>query len=157
MTITPTITIQSTPGLQVSGAGGITYAQILNELGYSVFWVSNLYYYSSSLLQFGNPLQYLIYDSNGNQKQNIDVTLVSVNQFLPVMIVKMDGDRPLLINGSSKLSFNINPGVSIQFLFYNKRIRNTNPLDAWLPDNFKKLQAAMDIPDFFEDYNDRLP
>ena len=66
-TISPVITISSTPGIEITtDAPGIDYAALISGLGVAVFKVITLYYKSNQLAQLGKPIRYRVFDIDGD-------------------------------------------------------------------------------------------
>lgn len=148
--ISPVITINSTPGIEVTtSAPGIDYASLISGLGVAVFKVITLYYRSAILAQLSNPIRYSVYDANGNLAGQTIVTPVSGQQFQAAEFVQLKS-KGIIINGQSGLNFNMLAGNQIQFIFFSIEKQNQDVLDrAGLINNFKTLESEMGIPDFF--------
>lgn len=147
MTIAPTITVSTTPGLQVNTGSALSYAAILNSLGAMIYQLDMLYYKSSTYAQFSNPVQYAKYDANGDQNSNVIVTPISPVQWQPVMYLR---PKDAVFEGQSSLNFNMNPG-QVEFIFYASRLSNEDPIDrAGFVNNFRDLEARMGKPGFFK-------
>lgn len=153
-TISPVITISSTPGIEITtSAPGIDYQALLSGLGEAVFWVITLYYRSAILAQLNAPLKYAIYDINGNIAGESVVTPISGSQFQASQFVQLKG-RGIVINGQSGINFTMLAMNQIQFIFFCIEKRNQDDIDrAGYINNFKEAESAMGIPGFFESSN----
>jgi hypothetical protein len=151
-TISPTISVNSTPGIEITiSVPGLSYQALINMLGVIVFDITILYYYSQLQGQFFNSLQYSQYDPNGNQAAIQVVTPIDPQQYQNSELVDMDGQY-IIIDGNSAVSFNMLPFNFIQFIIYAKRLQNEDAIDAaGYINNFKEVERAMGLEGFFED------
>jgi len=153
MTITPTITVNTSPGLLIStGVPGLTYEAILSSMGVFVYDVKELFYQANSINQFSNPVQYSIYDANGNIRGQQIITPVSPEQYQPTMYVKMN---EVALDGQSGLNFNMLPLEQIRFIFYANRLSNEMYIDmSGVTNNFREVEKNMQLPGFFGEKNE---
>lgn len=142
----------TTPAVQVTTYNPVlSYFSIVNELGITVFKVESLYYAAGSIAQFSNPLQYRLFDINGNISSVLAVTPISPSQFQPSLYLPMGGVDDMILNGQTGILFNLNALETIQFIFYAKRKQNQNAIDdAGYINNFKAMQKAMNDGTFFD-------
>jgi hypothetical protein len=154
-TISPTITVNTTPGITITiSVPGLTYQALINMLGVMVFDVQTLYYYSMLQAQFFSAIKYSQYDPNGNQAATQVVTPIDPQQYQNSELVELAGEY-IFIDGNSALTFNFLPFNMIQFIFYAKRLQNEDAIDAaGYINNFKEVERDMGIEGFFEDPED---
>lgn len=153
-TISPAITVSTTPGLQVDTfMSGLSYQAILNSLGSFLYDVKEFFYNALSVNQFTNPVQYTIYDNNGDIRTRTIVTPVAENQYQPSMYIKQDD---MILDGRSGMAFNMLAGEAIQFIFYADRLSVADYIDqAGGVNNYKLIEDEMRNPGFFN--NQTLP
>jgi hypothetical protein len=151
-TISPTVTVHSTPGIQVSiDIPGLTYQALLNMLGVVVFKVNTVYYYAPSAAQFANAVQYSQYDADGNASSTQIVTPISPQQYQSTMFVQL-ATNGVIINGQSAMTLLMLGMTCIQLIFYADRIENEDAIDAaGYINNFKEVERDMGLEGFFED------
>lgn len=161
MTFSPIITVSLSPSLQIEVAGGISYKSILQELGYTVIKANRLYYWASTMVQFNNPITYLIYEVDGQLQQALTPTPIDPHQFATSMILMLKekdkpGALPFIFNGTTWLSLYLEANSSLQFIFDTVGFSVKKELNEFGPDNFTKLADTIDQPDFFKGYKDEL-
>ena len=65
-------------------------------------------------------------------------------------------DKSLILDGRDFVRFNLLPNTNLQIKLYSERISNQDKMNLLNPNNFKVLENAQAIPDFFEQYRDFL-
>lgn len=153
MTINPVITVNQVPGVTATtGIPGLDYAAILSSMGVFVYDIKEIFYQCETGSQFQNPIQYSIYDANGNIKNQQIVTPISPIQYQFSMYLKTND---VILDGQSGFNLNIDPFELIRFIFYGNRKSNEMYLDAdRLVNNFRETEKAMGIIGFFDDKNE---
>jgi len=64
----PTLTTSSTPFIEVTSAGGVSYTEIQNSIGTYVYQILNLYQRASSISQIMQNILLRKYDKFGNRQ-----------------------------------------------------------------------------------------
>lgn len=154
--ITPVISTSSPPPLQVTTSViGLDYAAILEMLGPVCFKADEIYYKPTTIGQLSNPIQFMDYDINGNQRKEIITTVISPQQYNASYLINRKGKKEVY-DGNQALNFNLDAAETIQLFFYGEVKQNRDALDAFNIDNFKALESAMGHPSFFEDYTKEI-
>ncbi len=118
-TYSAVITIESTPALQISGAG-ISYEQIKNSLGNYNYLLLSLFVQCQSIDQLLLPVNFQTYDSNGTQNQQVYAP--SVDPYQKQSAVSWDiRDAEIVINGRTVVSMIILPFENISIIFSSMR------------------------------------
>ncbi len=121
MPYTPTITVNSTPAVQVDMAGALTYLEFLNSLGNWNYQVKEFYIRANSNAQINEPINYNIYDVTGQRFNQVINVEIDPYQHQPAQMVNVK-QLGILLNGQSSLSFNLLPGEQILIILYTNVI-----------------------------------
>lgn len=129
MTITPTITTTSTPGLAITTSiPGMTYDAFLNDLGVSIYYITGIYILSTTITQLNNPIQYNVWEQNGNIENFLIIQPYSPKQYQPAILINIEG-RNVVFDGQTGLVFNMMPNSEMQWIFFTKTIKNQDYID----------------------------
>lgn len=135
-TYSPVIT-SGTPLLQVSMAGGISYAELLYMLGTLNLAVNKFFIESRSGNQVNTNMQYTIYDSNGQAVQNTLKPRKSPYQRQNSLVFSPPkGNAAVILNGLSSLSFNLQPMDMVSLTLCVDQTDPTSMAPGKLVDNF---------------------
>lgn len=154
---TPAISvgIEDTGGTQGSlSLTPVTYSQLKNSLGQQAYKVNGFYIYSTNINQLTSVIKYSIFDAGGNQDVANVVTQVDPNQFVPSLLVDLQGfNKEIILNGNSNVGTTILPFTTVQLKFLAERVSNALGLNY---SNFEMMQESTNT-DFFKDtYGSRL-
>ena len=129
MTISPTIITSSIPGLEIStNVRNMSYEALLLTFGPVVYYIEYIYYSAGSFPQFYSPLQYNVYNANGNQAGQDVFMPISPVQYQPSMVLKLT-ETEIILNRQSSINFNLLPLAQVDLFFYGERKRNQDPID----------------------------
>jgi len=150
-----TINTNVTPAVQINVQGGTTYGQFKNSLGDFDYKVDTTYLVTDNLQQIQGNFRYLKYDVNGNQ--NLQTILSTIDPYQTFNSLFIDtSDKSLVLDGRDYVRFNLLPNTNLQIKLYADRVSNQDQMNLISPNNFKVLENAQLIPNFFEQYRDFL-
>lgn len=151
---TPTIIINTTPAVSVTSTN-VTYAEIKQSLGDYVYFVEELYLASTIFNQIKGILKYQHYNVNGNQVLDSLTPAPSPYQYQNTIFYNTK-QFDVILDGQSNLKFKLLPNAQIKIQFFTNRVAKRDALDIINPNNFKSIESAMGIYQFFEDWNTKL-
>ena len=164
-TFSVTIVNNTTPAIANKISGNTTYSQFKNSLGSFVYFISKIYLFSSNLQQIQGNFRYTKYDVNGRQNTQSVISAIDPNQTISSIFLETQ-DKSLTLDGQDFIRFNMLPNTSLTIRIYTKQIEvgNVDALTTIQPkvpisgsanrDNFKALEYAEGIPNFFDQYKD---
>ena len=164
-TFNVTIVNNTTPAVANTISGTTTYSQFKNSLGNFVYYISRIYVYSPTLQQIQGNFRYTKYDVNGRQNTQTVISAIDPYQTISSLYIGTE-DKTLVLNGQDFVRFNLLPNTSLSIKIYTTQLEVAN-VDALtssqktsisggslLRDNFKALENAQGIQNFFEQYKD---
>lgn len=151
---TPTVIINTTPAVVISGAN-IPYEQIKRSLGDYAYYVSSFYISSNNLSQITGVMTFNYLDKTGNQRFSAITPTIDPYQRNKALYFNAKEDV-VIIDGNSQLSFQFLPQTSILITLYTERVSKEDELNKISPTNFKRLQDIMQIPDLFQEWDDKI-
>lgn len=117
----PTITINSTPAIQVTMVGAITYQEFQNIVGTYVFGIDEIFLEALSTRQINQPITYNIYNPNGNSFQQPLTPKVDPYQYRASLRLPTKGEK-FILNGFSSLGFIILTGETLSLFLYSQQV-----------------------------------
>jgi len=151
----PTITVSSTPALQISMAGGVTYEEFLSSLGQFVYKVNSYFLQCQSLQQLQQAIAYNIFDSSGNVLAQAIIQNPDPYQYTASIVQDLK-DMGIILNGQSTISFNVLPGEFITMSLCTVQVSNQDELNRMHEDNFEQADDSNGNLQLFEDYSNCL-
>lgn len=153
-TISPTITINSTPGLQIStDVPAMSYNALVASLGAICFDIDTLYYGSQSYNQLSQPVTYNHYSDQGNAKGFVISIPINPGQFQPAYYVPLQ-TRGVIIDAQSSIGLTMLANSQIRFIFYGKTTNIAHALDSGPGlDSFKEIEKSLNKGEFFEQHD----
>jgi hypothetical protein len=153
-TFSPTF-IFSTPPLQITMAGEITYEEFANMLGILNLLVRSLFIEAETGDQVNAGMFYNIYDSSGLAHQETLKPRKDPYQKQNSLYLQ-SSHGPILLNGLSYISFNIGPLQTISMTICVNQIEPTNLEPGKLIDNFSFRAGNPDAYDRYKEFKECL-
>jgi len=116
---TPTITIASTPAIEITAAG-LTYDELIASFGNYNYLIRCLFIQALSIDQTLQELTFQTYDSNGQMYIRTVSPPVSPYQYQPSLMMDVR-EQCIMINGRTSLSFNLLPLETLSLMIYAAR------------------------------------
>jgi hypothetical protein len=154
MPYAPTIIITSTPAIQVSMVGSLTYEEFQQSLNSFQLKVQNVFLESLGYQQLNQSYLYQIYDSDGRQVAQSLKPKVDPYQNQPALYLDLS-ENDIILNGQSSVSFNMFPGENLVLMLCCKEV-NVNDYFPAKSGNFDKGKDSLGNLDLFENYTDCL-
>lgn len=160
------ITTNTTPAVVNTLSGTTTYGQFKASLGTFVYYISKIYLYSPNLQQIQGNFRYTKYDANGRQNTETVISAIDPNQSFNSLYIEAS-DKSLTLNGQDFVRFALLPNTSLSIKIYCTQLQVGN-VDALLlnnpnltggstlKDNFKALEFAQGIANYFDQYKEFL-
>lgn len=114
----PTIIINTTPSIQVSMVGAITYQEFTNLVGIYVYQVNEIFLEALSTRQINQPIIYNIYNSSGTGYQGPLTPKVDPYQYRASFSLPTKNSK-IILNGFSSLSLNVLNGENLTMFLYS--------------------------------------
>lgn len=160
------ITTNTTPAVINSLSGTTTYGQFKASLGTFVYYISKIYLYSPTLQQIQGNFRYTKYDANGRQNTETVISAIDPNQSFNSLYIEAS-DKSLTLNGQDFVRFALLPNTSLSIKIYCTQLQvgnvdallQNNPSlkgGSTLKDNFKALEFAQGIANYFDQYKEFL-
>ena len=150
MPYTPTITVETTPGIEITMAGGMTYEECVAGLGYYVYSVIALYLSSNSNEQLIQEMLYQIKTAEGRLYE--DSRSVAVDPYQRQNSFLFDfGDQCLLLNNLSQIDLTLVPGGTLNMQFYAYQASYDQCLDMISVPNKERIQSLLDNLKLFQE------
>lgn len=159
------ITTNTTPAVVNTLSGTTTYAQFKASLGTFVYYISKIYIYSPTLQQIQGNFRYIKYDANGSTNTETVISTIDPNQSFNSLFIETT-DKSLVLDGRDFVKFTLLPNTSLSIKIYCTQLEvgNANTLlglpnakgGNTLKDNFKALEFAQGIANYFEQYKEFL-
>ena len=146
----PTITTTAAATATGVGAG---YAQFAASLGIEAYKVKRLFLQANNLAQLRHVFTYEEGDANGNKERRAIVLPMKIMRDTPALDVDLK-DKPLLLDGDSGLSFDLNPNERLLLLLDVEKVSPTLSLPGEAMN--ETVAAALSLPAFFADYTQSL-
>ena len=159
------ISTNTTPAVINTLSGTTTYTQFKNSLGTFVYYINKIYVYSPNLQQIQGNFRYTKYDADGRQQTLTVISAIDPNQSFNSLFISTE-DKTLVLNGQDFVRFALLPNTSLSFKIYATQLEvgNVDLISKFptsqikggsaLKDNFKSLEYAQGIPNFFEQYKE---
>jgi hypothetical protein len=143
-TISPTIIVNSTPGIEVTMVGAITYPEFINTLGIYVYKVYRIILEALSIRQINQPITYHIYNPNGTAfqqqlKPRVDPYQRQATYVLPT------GTKEIILNGFSSLAFLIRSGETVTMELCSDERSVLDELDKISKSNFQRVDDKLNL------------
>lgn len=151
----PTISVSTTPALQVTMAGDLTYGEFLNSLGQFVYLIDSYFLQCQSIRQIFQPIAYNIFDASGKQYDLAIISNPDPYQYTASIRENLQG-RGIVLNGKSTISFDVLPGEFITIILCTRSVNNQEQLNQVHPNNFKQADDSLGNLKLFEDYKNCL-
>lgn len=161
------IATNTTPAVVNTLSGSTTYTQFKNSLGTFVYYIGKIYIYSPDLQQIQGNFRYTKYDANGLQNTQTVISAIDPNQSFNSLYIETK-DKSLVLNGQDFVRFTLlpNSSISIKIYAYQLEVGDADSLSSTtqgkisggttIKDNFKALEYAQGIPNYFEQYKEFL-
>lgn len=147
-TISPTIIVSSTPGIEVTMLGAITYQEFINILGVYVFKVYKMILEAFTTRQINEPITYRIYNPNGNGAQQ--PLKPKVNPYQKQATYELPtASREIILNGFSSLAFLIHAGETVTLELCSDQRSVLDELNKVSKTNFQRVDDKMDLLKLF--------
>lgn len=117
MPYAPTIITDSTPAVQVTMGGNVTYEEFLNSLNNYSYQVNELYIQTSTREQLNQPIAYNIFDANGTQFNQAILVEIDPDQTQNAKVLDLK-QQGVVLNGRSSFNLNLMPGETINLIFW---------------------------------------
>lgn len=147
-TISPTIITSSTPAIEVTMLGAITYLEFTNILGIYVYKVHKIVLEALSIRQINQPITYNIYNPNGTASQQplkpkVDPYQMQATYELPTSI------REIILNGFSSLALLIRSGETVTMELCSDQRSVLDELNKISKTNFQRVPDKLDLLKLF--------
>ena len=129
---------------------GITYQQFLNSLGTYDYGTEFVYMSATTYQQITQAINYLHFDSNGNQVQAYLPFTTDPYQFQPAIYYQTEIDE-IVFDGFSSFTFNLLAGELVYLKYFVEVRYMAGALDAANGSPFQQLEEMEGIK-FFDDY-----
>ena len=149
---TPTITVTSSPAVQVTMAGAITYDEFINTLGLIYLLVDYMYLIAQTSQEINGPFAYTIYDANGVLRTDILKPRIDPYAFQAAIYLSIKW-RKFIFNGLSYLTLLLAPGESLTIELY---AHQTQPQDAYQNNNVDNMAQVSDNLGNYENYRKQM-
>jgi len=159
------ITTNTTPAVVNTLSGTTSYAQFKNSLGTFVYYISKIYIFSTNLQQIQGNFRYTKYDANGRQNTETVISAIDPNQSANSLFIETT-DKSLVLDGQDFVRFALLPNTALSIKIYCTQLEvgMANNLLGFpdmgggsaLKDNFKALEFAQGIQNYFEQYKEFL-
>lgn len=162
------ITTNTTPAVVNTLSGTTTYAQFKASLGTFVYYISKIYLYSPTLQQIQGNFRYIKYDANGRQNTETVISAIDPNQSFNSLFIETT-DKTLVLDGQDFVRFILLANSSLTIKIYATQIEVGNADNSLygteqgsiqggslLKDNFKALEFAQGIANYFDQYKEFL-
>ncbi len=153
-TFSPTFIITSPP-LQVSMAGEISYQEFSNMLGILSLQIRGLFIEAQTGDQVDANMFYNIYDSNGLASQEILKPRKDPYQKQNSLHLQ-SSHGPIIFNGLSYLTFNLAPQQNMSLTLCVNQIEPTSLDPGKLTDNFSFRPGNPDAYDRYQQFKECL-
>ena len=131
---------------------GVSYKQVQNSFGTDAYSPFDMYMQSDNLPQLTTPMQFFIFDSDGNKL--LSPLTPTVDPYQPnTSIYFQPRKNQVVFNGNSGLHFSVLPLTQIIFQFICLRTSNQSLGHAA---NFRQLEKVQNVPYFFLEYDEDL-
>lgn len=147
-TISPTIIINTTPGIEVTMLGAITYQEFINILGTYVFKVYKMVLEALQIAQINQPITYQIYNPNGNGFQQSLKPKVDPYQ-LQATFEMATARREIILNGFSSLALLIRAGETVTMELCSDQRSVLDELNKVSKTNFQRVPDKLDLLKLF--------
>ncbi|HEX4850815.1 MAG TPA: hypothetical protein VFV08_08420 [Puia sp.] len=147
--IVPTVTISSTPAIQVTMVGAITFNEFINTLGIYVYLVKLIFMQALTTQQINQNLTYHIINPNGMGKQKSITPSVDPYQKQATYSLDLTGEK-IILNGFSTIGFTILAGETVMLILCSDQKNLQDALNAISADNFKMVQGAVGNTQLFK-------
>lgn len=153
-TYAPTIINSSIPGLPVTMTGDLTYDEFLNSLGQFNYRIKK--YYLSCIVSVAQLLQSIFYNINDSSGAAAGENIApNVDPYQSFNSIYMDmGDREIILDSNSSLSFNLLPGEQITMQMYCEQVSVEDPMTS--QNNFNKADDPLNLLELYQQYKDTL-
>lgn len=147
-TISPTIIINTTPAIEVTMVGAITYQEFINILGTYVFKVYKLVLEALSSVQINQPITYNIFNPIGTAfqqqlKPKVDPYQKQATYEMPT------GRRDIILNGLSSLALLIRSGETVVMELCSDQRSVLDDLNKISKTNFQRVPDKLDLLKLF--------
>lgn len=137
-TYAPSITINATPPLSITGAGGVSYEEILNSLGDFNFMVEEIFLSAVTISQILQNLSFNKFDSTGTQ--DIQQIVPNVDPYQRISSIYIDtAGKKIILDGRSSMAFDVGAGEIMTMILYCRQKDVRQKLKK-----FSKENAAQD-------------
>lgn len=143
-TYIPTKTVFTNGVIDIQSTAGLTYDQILNSMGTSIYSVTDIYLEANSLQQVLRPLYFVQYDVNGTRSRFSQINAVDPYQFQNA--IRIIPAKEVYLNGRTSLSTVLLPNEIVFLILSVKEISNG---DFLKPDKFF-------VEDIFKNYTNEI-
>ena len=151
---TPTVIINTIPAVTIAGTN-ITYDQIKRSLGDYAYYVSSFYISANNISQISGVMIFNYLDKTGNQRFSAITPTIDPYQLNKALYYNAKEDV-VIIDGNSQISFQFLPKTSILITLYTERVSKEDELNKTSPTNFERLQKVMQIPNLFQEWEDKI-
>lgn len=147
-TISPTIIVSTTPAIQVTMVGAITYQEFINILGTYVFKVNKMVLEALRIQQINQPITYQIYNPVGSGAQQslkpkVDPYQMQATYEMP------SNHREIILNGFSSLALLIKNGETVAIELCSDQRSVLDALDKISKPNFQRIDDKLDLLKLF--------
>ncbi len=159
------IATNTTPAVVNTLSGTTSYAQFKNSLGSFVYYIRKIYIFSTNLQQIQGNFRYTKYDVNGRRNTETVISAIDPNQSSNSLFIETT-DKSLVLDGQEFVRFALLPNTSLSIKIYCTQLEvgMANNLLGFtdmkggnaLKDNFKALEFAQGIQNYFEQYKEFL-
>lgn len=147
-TISPTIIVNSTPAIQVSMLGAITYQEFTNVVGLYVYKVNKIVLEALGFGQINQPINYNIYSPNGTAFEQSLKPKVDPYQYQATYEMST-GKKDIMLNGFSSLAFLIRSGETVTMELCSDQRSVLDELNKVSKTNFQRVPDKLDLLKLF--------
>lgn len=160
VTISPTVTVQPTPAIEVTTVYSPPYEDVRRSLGDYVYKVYMFYLSSANFNQIAGVFLYTKYDANGS-KGSFDL-VPFVSPYQPQKTLFFDvSHQPVIIDGRNSFQFTMLPSTTLLFKIFSKQdgvgqFIKPDATPALSQNNFKSFETATGLFNFFDDFKGKV-
>jgi hypothetical protein len=139
--VPPNISTLSTPAIQVTSIGDVSYQTIQQSIGTYFYKINNIYIYSSNLSQLLQPIGLKKYTKTGSKEIKILQPMIDPYQNLSALNQTMLG-LDYVFDSNNGFYPTISANTSVNFQFATTEISHQDYLQG--VDNFQNIEYLQD-------------
>lgn len=139
----------NSPILSIGEEGSVSYQQVNNSVGASVFAITGLYIAAVDYSQFNQNISVVTVDSNGNATSRVLTLPIDPMQASPSYFVDLKKSK-IVVDGNTYFQITIIPRGFIQLQVYSYQLDYKDFLSGRNP--FKDPEFMVQFAEFFKEY-----